>query len=139
MSKNRQFYAVTTLFLTGKYRTHFICHLRKILQNFMKNFWRYAGFSKILHWLQWQKSNFSNPCDSQEVLERGYNTFFMNFSCYQKYLQQLTRNFMKNFGIWIHSDFPLKTKKNTPCQLTYAAYQLVQSLCIYMLVSCVVP
>ena len=62
----------------------------------MKNFWRYAGFSKMLHWLQWKKSNCSKPCDSQEVLERSHNTFFMNFSCYQKYLQQLTRNFMKN-------------------------------------------
>ena len=98
-------YAVTSLFLIWKYRTHFICHLRKILQNFMKNFWRYAGFSKILHWLQWTKSNFSKPCDSQEVLERGHNTFFMNFSRYQKYLQQITRTFMKNFGIWLHSDF----------------------------------
>ena len=98
-------YAVTSLCLTWKYRTHFICHLRKFLQNFMKNIWRCAGFSKILHWLQWKKSNFSKHCDSQEVLERGHNTFFMNFSCCQKYLRQLTRNFMKNFGIWLHSDF----------------------------------
>ena len=97
--------------MTWKYRTHFICHLREILQNFMKNFWRYAWFSKILHWLQWKKSNFSKPCDSQEVLERGHYTFFMNFSCYQKYLQQLTRNFMKKtlrFGYIVI--FPLKTK-----------------------------
>ena len=81
ISKNR--YAVTSLFFIWKHRTHFICHLRNILQNFMKNFWRYAEFSKILHWLQWKKSNFSKPGDSQEVLE-SHNTFFMNCSCYQK-------------------------------------------------------
>ena len=60
----------------------------------------YAGFSQILHWLQWRKSKFSKLCDSQEVLERGHITFFMNFSCCQKYLQQLTRNFMKNFSVY---------------------------------------
>ena len=31
----------------------------------------------------------------------------MNFSCYQKYLQQLARNFTKNFGVWILRGFLL--------------------------------